>query len=146
MFFCGWNILWYIHMMDYYSAINRLLIYIKTIWWISRESCWVAKVNPKGSILHDSINIPEVTKLRDGEQISDWLPSVRNRGGGEEGGRCGFKNEGHRDPCPGGTVWCPEPGGGSRNLQLIKLHRTRADPWTMWVWTTWVHLCMDFFQ
>ena len=33
-----------------------------------------------------------------------------------------------RSPCPGGTVWCPEPGGGSRNLHLIKLHRTRADP------------------
>lgn len=32
-----------------------------------------------------------------------------------------------RGPCPGGTVWCPEPGGGSRNLHLIKLHRTRAD-------------------
>lgn len=38
------------------------------------------------------------------------------------------KNGGHKGSLSCVTVWCPEPGGGSRNLHLMKLHRTRADP------------------
>ena len=67
----------------------------------------------KGYILHDSINIPEVTKLRDGGQISDCRGLGTREGVKRE--KDVVKNGGHKGSLSCGTVWCPEPGGGSRN-------------------------------
>lgn len=60
------------------------------------------------------------------------MTDCRGLGAGE-GGEDVVKNGGHKGSLSCGTVWCPEPSGGSRNLHLIKLHRTRAHPRTMWV-------------
>lgn len=60
------NKLWYIHAMDYFSAIirNELLSH-KTTWMNPRELCWVKKANPKRlhTVWFHLYDILEITKL-----------------------------------------------------------------------------------
>ena len=55
----GLNKPWYIHTMDYYSAIKRNELLIQTSTWIDLKGIMLRKKNPiaKSYILYDSISI-----------------------------------------------------------------------------------------
>lgn len=74
-------------------------------------------------------NIPKVSdKIKDGDQISDWPPRVRDYWRANRKGGVVIREwwSDTRDPCRGGTVWCPDHGDESRNTHMIKLQRTTA--------------------